>query len=256
MGDQNGKGHHQSGRDTAANGKVNELKGRSENNIDSFKREKINQKFNYFFVKEKARKHRDGKNIKGKKDSFSDFFEKGGILVFYCSQLRRHGRLDIFQIPYYSGLFNMVGFLVPVFMLFAITFRKDNWKKSFLEALPFAVFSGLAYCLPAFLLTYLGQEFPSIIGSIIGLVIVLFAVRFKFLVPKNVIPSGKKELKEEKLHIGKVIFPYLLLTSLLILGKFLLGNVGYLFNFGLTHKFNFFNPGIIFILTSFIFILL
>ncbi|MCX6706360.1 MAG: L-lactate permease [Candidatus Woesebacteria bacterium] len=150
--------------------------------------------------------------------------------------------LDISQIPYYSGLFNMVGFLVPVFILFAVTFRKEDWKKRFFEALPFTIFAGLAYSLPAFFITYLGQEFPSIIGSIIGLIIVLLAIKLKFLVPKYVMGSEKKELSEEKLPIRKVIFPYLLLVAFLILDKFLLGG-------------RFFNPGVIFILTSFIFFL-
>lgn len=150
--------------------------------------------------------------------------------------------LNVSQIPYYSGLFNLVGVLVPVFMLFALTFRRDNWKEKFFGALPFAVFAGLAYCLPAFFITYLGQEFPSILGSIIGLTLVLLALKFKFLVPKFVMKSEKKEFTEEKLPIRKVIFPYLLLVALLILGKFLLGG-------------RLFNPGIIFILTSFIFFL-
>ena len=161
--------------------------------------------------------------------------------------------LNISQIPYYSGLFNLVGSLVPVFMLFAITFRKEDWKKRFTEALPFTIFAGLAYSVPAFFITYLGQEFSSIMGSIIGLTLVLLAIKLKFLVPKNVMESEKKEFTEEKLPIRKVIFPYLLLVALLILGKFLLGNVGFSFNFGLSHRFNLFNPGIIFILTSAIF---
>lgn len=121
--------------------------------------------------------------------------------------------LNISQIPDHSGLFNLVGSLVPVFMLFAITFRKEDWKKRFIEALPFTIFAGLAYSVPAFFITYLGQEFPSIIGSIIGLTLVLLAVKLKFLVPKNVMESEKKEFTEEKLPIRKVIFPYLLLVS-------------------------------------------
>jgi len=163
--------------------------------------------------------------------------------------------LNISQIPYYSGLFNLVGSLVPVFMLFAITFRKEDWKKRFIEALPFTIFAGLAYSVPAFFITYLGQEFPSIMGSIIGLTLVLLAIKLKFLVPKNVMESEKREFTEEKLPLSKIIFPYLLLVSLLVLGKFLLGNIGFSFNFGLTHKFNLFNPGAAFILTSIIFLI-
>lgn len=163
--------------------------------------------------------------------------------------------LNVSQIPYYSGLFNIIGSLVPVFMLFAVTFRKENWKSRFFEALPFTIFAGLAYSIPAFFMTYLGQEFPSIIGSIIGLILVLLAIKLKFLVPKNVMLSEIRKPVEEKLPPGKVIFPYLLLVTLLVLGKFMFGNLTFSFNFGLVHKFNLFNPGVIFILTSLIFFL-
>lgn len=164
--------------------------------------------------------------------------------------------LDISQVPYYSGLFNLVGSLVPVFMLFAVTYKKENWKEKFFEALPFSIFAGLVYSIPAFFITFLGQEFPSILGSIVGLIIVLLAIKLKLFVPKTVMESHKKEFLEEKLPIRKVIFPYLLLVALLVLGKFALGNIGFSFNFGLSHRFGLFNPGVIFILTSFIFLLI
>ncbi len=160
--------------------------------------------------------------------------------------------LDISRVPYYSGLFNLVGILVPVFMLFAVTYKKENWKKYFWEGLPFSVFSGVAYSIPAFLITYLGQEFPAILGSIVGILFVILAIKFKFLLPKNIMKSNKQEFTGEKIPLKKVIFPYLLLVSLLILGKFLLEKVGYSFYFGLNHRFSLFNPGIIFLLTSFI----
>jgi len=159
--------------------------------------------------------------------------------------------LDISQVPYYSGLFNLVGILVPVFMLFAITLKKDGAKRRFFEALPFAVFAGVAYSLPAFFLTFFGQEFPAILGSVIGLALVLFAIKFKFLVPKKTMAFSGGMSRKENIPLKKVLFPYILLVSLLILGKFILDKIGISFFFGLSHRFSFFNPGIIFIITSF-----
>lgn len=157
---------------------------------------------------------------------------------------------DISQIPYYSGLFNLVGILVPVFMLFAVTFKKDNARKLFFEAFPFALFAGAVYCLSAFFVTYFGQEFPAILGSIIGLILVLFAIKLKFLVPKKIMELAGGVSRRENIPLNKVLFPYILLVSLLILGKFLLEEIGISFYFGISHRFSLFNPGVIFIITS------
>ncbi|HLT04174.1 MAG TPA: L-lactate permease [Pseudomonas sp.] len=82
----------------------------------------------------------------------------------------------------------LTGTLMPVLMVLMLTrfFGKErSWKAGF-EALPFALFAGLAFTVPyAFTGIFLGPEFPSLLGGLIGLAIVTFAARKGFLVPKK-----------------------------------------------------------------------
>ena len=82
----------------------------------------------------------------------------------------------------------IVGTVMPLIMVLMLTrfFGKEkSWKAGF-EVLPFALFAGLAFTLP-YVATgvFLGPEFPSLLGGLVGLAIVTTAARFKFLVPKT-----------------------------------------------------------------------
>ncbi|NQD93921.1 L-lactate permease, partial [Pseudomonas sp. CrR25] len=82
----------------------------------------------------------------------------------------------------------LVGTAMPLIMVLMLTrfFGKEkSWKAGF-EVLPFALFAGLAFTLP-YMATgiFLGPEFPSLAGGLIGLAIVTSAARAGFLVPKN-----------------------------------------------------------------------
>ena len=82
----------------------------------------------------------------------------------------------------------IVGTVMPLVMAMMLTrfFGKEkSWKAGF-EVLPFAIFAGLAFTLP-YVATgiFLGPEFPSLLGGLIGLAIVTTAARFNFLTPKN-----------------------------------------------------------------------
>lgn len=82
----------------------------------------------------------------------------------------------------------IVGTVMPLVMALMLTrfFGKEkSWKAGF-EVLPFALFAGLAFTLP-YVATgvFLGPEFPSLLGGLVGLAIVTTAARFNFLVPKT-----------------------------------------------------------------------
>ncbi|GAB3483948.1 L-lactate permease [Azotobacter salinestris] len=82
----------------------------------------------------------------------------------------------------------IVGTLMPLIMVLMLTrfFGKEkSWKAGF-EVLPFAIFGGLAFTLP-YVATgvFLGPEFPSLAGGLIGLAIVTSAAHYGFLVPKK-----------------------------------------------------------------------
>ena len=158
--------------------------------------------------------------------------------------------LNIVNVPLYASLFNLVGLIVPVFILWLSTFGQKDRKTHFLEAIPFAIFSGIAFVVPSVFLTFLGQEFPSIIGSVVGFLIVLIAIKLKIFTPRQIRTLHQESLKTEKISPLKVFFPYLLFIFLLIIGKFCFSNFNFTLNFGLKHTFTLFNPGLIFILAT------
>ena len=82
----------------------------------------------------------------------------------------------------------IAGTLMPLFMVSVMTrFFGENksWKEG-LQIFPFALFGGLAFTIP-YLLNglFLGPEFPSLLGAPVGLLIVTFAARRGFLLPKE-----------------------------------------------------------------------
>lgn len=160
--------------------------------------------------------------------------------------------LNTSLVPYYASIFNLVGFVVPVFMLWIITKGRVDRKKEFIEALPFAILSGFLFVIPSALAVKIGQEFPSIIGAITGLIFAIIFIKFKILIPKNIkiISGAKNSIKT--MSAVRAFFPYFLLITFLVLGKFILGKVGIDLYLGFKHTFNVFNPGLVFIFVGMI----
>lgn len=164
--------------------------------------------------------------------------------------------LNVTSVPFYAALFNLVGFIIPVFMLWIITGGRENRKKEFFEALPFAIWSGLLFVIPSFFVaTFVGQEFPSILGSIIGLVLIIISIKIGIFIPKNSLSLVEEKEVIHTMPAFKAFLPYGLLVIFLILGKIILGKIGGIpltLGLGLKHTFNLFNPGFIFIIVGFI----
>ncbi|OIJ17276.1 lactate permease [Anaerobacillus alkalilacustris] len=81
-----------------------------------------------------------------------------------------------------------VGTLMPLIMVLLLTkfFGENRTFKEGLKIWKFAIFAGLAFTIPALLVaTFLGPEFPSIFGGLIGLIIVVPAAKKGFLLPKE-----------------------------------------------------------------------
>ncbi len=132
----------------------------------------------------------------------------------------------------------IVGTVMPLLMVLMLTrfFGKEkSWKAGF-EVLPFAIFAGLAFTLPyAATGVFLGPEFPSLAGGLIGLAIVTTAARFGFLMPKNTWdfadakdwPSewlGSVEMKLDQLTAKpmgtlRAWLPYVLVGLLLVISR-------------------------------------
>ena len=81
------------------------------------------------------------------------------------------------------------GTFIPTFMVVMMTRffgRNKSWTEG-LSILPFTILGGLAFTVP-YVLTgvFLGPEFPSLIGALVGLAIMSFCAVKGFLVPKDV----------------------------------------------------------------------
>jgi lactate permease len=196
----------------------------------------------------------------------------------------------LLQIAGNIGLIHaLVGFLIPLLLSGFLT-RFFGKNRSFVEGLkvwPFAIFAGLCFTVPYYLVAkYLGPEFPSLVGGFVGLMIVLPLAKRGFLMPKETFdfaPRAKWDedwlgsLPEERFDdsiaprfsLVRAFSPYLIVIGLLILTRviaplkaFLTGNLTTieftnLFGTTISSKIQLaYSPGTILIIASLICILL
>ena len=133
---------------------------------------------------------------------------------------------------------SICGTFMPLLLILIMTRffgKRRSWTEG-LSILPFAIFSAFSFTIP-YLISgiFLGPEFPSIIGGLIGLTIVTFAIKCRFLIPKDswdFAPSsewpstwiGNLQISLDKISFKKINnyfawFPYLLLAILLVLSR-------------------------------------
>lgn len=132
----------------------------------------------------------------------------------------------------------IIGILMPLLMSIMLTrfFGKNKSWKEGLNILPFAIFAGLAFTIPyAITGIFLGPEFPSMVGGLVSLAIVVPAARKGFLVPKTVfdfpqastwpkewlgsLVINTDDLKKRPMGLIMAWFPYVLLPVLLVLSR-------------------------------------
>ncbi len=133
----------------------------------------------------------------------------------------------------------LAGTLIPVLMVVMMTrfFGKNNSWREGLSIFPFALFGGLAFTVP-YTLTgiFLGPEFPSILGALIGLPVVTFVARKGYLLPDDrwdfrpadqwpdrwmgiISVDDKNEKVKPDFSLLKAWMPYLLLALFLVLSR-------------------------------------
>lgn len=127
--------------------------------------------------------------------------------------------------------------LLPLIMVLMLT-RFFGEKRSIKEGLaiwPYAIFAGLCFIVPYVTIAiFLGPEFPTILGSLIGLGILIYTTKAGFLVPKKTwdFPdkvnwekewNGSIVMKENNenstVSLFKAWTPYILIALLLVLTR-------------------------------------
>lgn len=133
----------------------------------------------------------------------------------------------------------IAGVLIPSLMVCMMTrfFGKNKSWKEGLQVLPFTLFGGLAFVVPYVITgTFLGPEFPSLLGALVGIPIVVYAAKRGFLMPKKVWTfdeeknwpatwmgtlNVKLNIKDSqrKISLTKAWLPYVLLAVFLVLSR-------------------------------------
>ena len=131
------------------------------------------------------------------------------------------------------------GTFMPLLLIMVMTrfFGKNKSWTEGLSIFPFAIFAALSFTIPYVLAGFLlGPEFPSLIGGLIGLTIVTTAIKYNFLIPKDIwdfAPSSEWPLSwigniqtsldsgMETKRIGSIMAwsPYVMLAILLVISR-------------------------------------
>lgn len=130
------------------------------------------------------------------------------------------------------------GTFIPLFLVLIMTRffgRNKSWTEG-LAILPFALFAAFSFTIPYVLsAVFLGAEFPSMIGGLVGLALATLAARAGFLMPKDAwdfAPASEwpegwmgsvemklDELTSRKISLGLAWTPYILLAVFLVVSR-------------------------------------
>ncbi len=130
----------------------------------------------------------------------------------------------------------ITGSLIPLVMVAVLTgfFGRNKSFKEGLAIWKFALFAGLAFTVPAWMINFIaGPEFPSVIGALIGMAIVIPAAKKGFLLPsqpwndfadndKAAAPAAQPQAAAAaKTEISQLAAwtPYLVMALLLVLSR-------------------------------------
>mgnify|MGYP003670454814 CR=1 FL=1 len=118
----------------------------------------------------------------------------------------------------------LVGTTIPLIMVVVLTRFFDprrSWRAG-LRAWRFALFAGFAFTVPALgVAVLLGPEFPSLIGALVGLALLIPVARKGLLLPRDGFPQPGSEPAASApsaagMPLARAWTPYLLLAALLV----------------------------------------
>jgi lactate permease len=132
----------------------------------------------------------------------------------------------------------IVGLLIPLILVCMLTgfFGPERRFRDGLAVWPFAIYGALAMVVPSVLVAWLlGPEFPSLLGGLIGLALVMFTSSRGFLMPKQTFDFGPRQSwvdrwmgsiepasatdTEERMSQLRAWTPYVVLAVLLVLTR-------------------------------------
>lgn len=126
-----------------------------------------------------------------------------------------------------SLLHLFLGPIIPLIISVIVTFIYSKSLRKGLEIWKYAIFSGFCFTVPMYVISIiLGPEFPSIVGALVGIFIVLFFTKHRIFLPKTLYRFPHDEAVEKKVASVKiatffrVLLPYLLLVALLAITRF------------------------------------
>ena len=124
----------------------------------------------------------------------------------------------------------ITGSLIPLVMVAMLTgfFGRNKSFKEGLAIWKFAIFAGLAFTVPAWIINYIaGPEFPSVIGSLVGMAMVIPVARKGYLLPKTPWNDFAENDAQEGVKIETTVrfsqiaawTPYIIMAALLVLSR-------------------------------------
>lgn len=183
--------------------------------------------------------------------------------------LNQSADLLAMQVGVFASVINLlVAWLIPVMISCVVSKEITGSYKEGFEIWPFAIFSGTIFMLISYLAaTFIGAEFPSILGGLLGGLIAIFLLRKGWFVPKKHLTLREylPESMPDKTVIIKTFLPYLSVLILLLLTR--LPELGVrtflqsqaitlpnILNTSVDFVFNLiYSPGLVFLLTGFAF---
>ncbi|MDR8522967.1 L-lactate permease [Shewanella fidelis] len=122
------------------------------------------------------------------------------------------------------------GTLIPLVMVAILTgfFGRNKSFKEGLAIWKFALFAGLAFTVPAWLINYFaGPEFPSVIGALVGMALVIPVAKKGYLLPKEQWNDFAENDGQEREELNTEVkfsqlaawAPYLIMAALLVLSR-------------------------------------
>lgn len=121
-----------------------------------------------------------------------------------------------------------VGSFIPFIMVMLLTkfFGQEKSFKPALQVLPFALLAGFSFTVPAWFVAHLlGPEFPSIVGGLVGLAIVVTAANRGWLLPSTPWRLADDPVQESQgavansMPIWKAWLPYVAVAVVLIITR-------------------------------------